>query len=171
MSTAIEKRIADLRAQRIALLNEASETEAQQRSRNEVATYVRKWAAERAEAGTKRLALHVANLATGQDLRDVLKPRGQTTTIGVAVDLSDLLAGLIGAEGLAGVLLRALPEVPEGLDAKPRQERLARIAADLDKLEREEERLIVKAEAVGTPIWRRADARPEIVLALQEPEA
>lgn len=170
MSTAIEKRIAELRSQRIALLNEAHEIEAQPRSRGEVELFVRQWAADRAQAGAARLAHHVANLAAGHDLRGVLKAQGQTTTTGVAVDLSDMLAGLIGAEGLAEVLLRALPEVPEGLDTKARAERLARIAADLDKIEREEERLICRAEAVGTPIWRRADARPEVVLALREDE-
>jgi|GEM_PF-4611569 len=46
--------------------------------------------------------------------------------------------------------------------------RLEAIAAELLKLETEEERLISEGEDAGTFVPRRRDARPEIVLALSD---
>jgi hypothetical protein len=87
---------------------------------------------------------------------------------GAPLPLAPLLASLLGAEGLAAALSRFVGEMPEGLSAKKRAERTGQIRAELDRLERMEERLIVASETAGTPIQRRGNARPEIVLELVE---
>ena len=86
----------------------------------------------------------------------------------VALDLAPVLVGLLGAETVLAALLSRLDAVPEGTPPDARRERLAAIAAQLDGLERDEEKLIESSDFEGEPIERRADARPEIVLAVPE---
>lgn len=61
----------------------------------------------------------------------------------------------------------AASDYPEGLPTAERPAALARVAAELDRLELHEEALICRADAAGMAIPRRDDVRPEIVLAPQ----
>ena len=79
-------------------------------------------------------------------------------------DYGPLALTLLGADALRASLLRTVDAAPEGAD---REARLKQLAAELDKVEREEERVVCQLEQLGQPVLRRRDARPEIVLAAE----
>jgi len=80
------------------------------------------------------------------------------------------LLGLVIATNRSAVrelIVRQLSDTLEGretIGAADRERRLAEIDAEIEAVERVEERLVRDAEAAGLPILRRDDARPEIVL-------
>lgn len=88
------------------------------------------------------------------------------------VDLAPLLVLLIGVDRVAKPLLSALDglNLPEGMPTAERAAALATLNADLDALERAEEREVCRLESAGQRVVRRPDARPEIVLALADAE-
>lgn len=98
-------------------------------------------------------------IATG-DLGPALMLRANQA--GVA-DAGPLFAAILGADALAAALCKYITP-DDGPDAATRAARMVAIDAELDRLEREEEAAVVRSELAGTPIARRADARPEIVL-------
>lgn len=104
-------------------------------------------------AGGKRSGLLVADVHSGT------RERGATAMLG------PLLVLLCGKDRVSEVLTLAAEVVPEGPSLAERKQKLATLRDELDQLEREEERLIVEAEREGVRLMRRADARPEIVLA------
>lgn len=77
------------------------------------------------------------------------------------------ILGAAGEKALLGVYAEALGRI-EGLfpDKAARDTRLAEVNAELDKLEREEERFICEQEERGFYIDRRENSRPSIVLEL-----
>ena len=84
--------------------------------------------------------------------------------------LPGLLMDAVGFEPFAAALTAGLEDVvTTELTPEQVRVRLIEIGRDLDRLELQEEALIDKSERDGQPIERRPDARPEIVLALQEP--
>lgn len=109
-------------------------------------------AAETAHSDARSIG---AQLGNGDRLR--IEPRE-------GEGLLPLLVLLLGEEAvLDGLRQSILPHVPKRLDAAPRAKRRAEVFAELDRLEREEERLIMDS---GEVYPRRGDARPEIVLEL-----
>lgn len=154
---------------RIASLNHEQRTlQEQTRSRSEVASHVEQTVAgwDHAAQQTMRRTLH--NLAHGHaHLLRAEVVDGHRGAPGEA-DLGPMMVALLGAQKVASVLLSELHTVPEGLPKAPRLARLEAIAAELLKLETEEERLISEGEDAGTFVPRRRDARPEIVLALSD---
>ncbi|ODV42264.1 hypothetical protein AWV79_28230 [Cupriavidus sp. UYMMa02A] len=90
---------------------------------------------------------------------------GKPGALPLSLDAGALLVALIGVAPLRKLIVQAAECVPAGVETKARNARLAMIAAELDALERDEEHLIVLSEIDGSPIDRRFDARPEIVLA------
>lgn len=85
---------------------------------------------------------------------------------GLSVDAVALI-GLLGADAISGALLARLDGVvPAGPSAAERAARIAEIDRDLDRLETDEEALVVESEATGMPIARRDDCRLDIVLAI-----
>lgn len=110
-----------------------------------------------AARGDQALAYAVMSGTLGEGLTVRPGPGG-------VIDLAPLLASVLGADGLAAALQRHVQLMEDGPNAADRAARLAEIAAELDRIERDEERLISASEATGAPIARRADARAEIVL-------
>lgn len=152
--TTLRKHIAALTAEKSAIV-------ASGRSRGEVHAGIDAFCRTAAAAGEQRLA----HAITSDDLTQafVIRDPGPNLFPNVA----PLLAALLGADRLCEALCNGLDDiVPAGMPAADRAERLAEISAELDKLERDEERLIVASEETAAPIARRADARPEIVLEL-----
>ncbi len=97
----------------------------------------------------------------------VLTARGQPPR----VDVGPLMVALIGrdrVEKLAAARTSAV--VPDGPSASERSAAKVRALAELHALEVREEAAIRAAAMQGVVIDRRADARPDVVLAL-EPEA
>ena len=83
----------------------------------------------------------------------------------MSLDLGPLLLALLGKAVAKKALSAYVDELPEGLAPKARASRLAAIESELHLLETSEEAAIVDAEQHGEVILRRADARPEIILA------
>lgn len=158
--------IAALHADRTAL-------QAQQRNRAAVgatvAALVDRWHA----AGVDALGREIQRAAAGgpPDLMSVhgavIIPKAPGVSP-LSLDLGPLLTALLGPKAITRALAGLLDQVPEGLDATARADRLTTIERELDRLEAEEERAIEMSELDGDPIERRPDARPEIILVLPD---
>ncbi len=83
----------------------------------------------------------------------------------------EMLAALVGPAALTKAACKHLSEVPDGLSAKDKAERLESIYAQRHALEVAEELEVCRLEALGTPVQRRGDANPAIVLAITDPDA
>lgn len=86
----------------------------------------------------------------------------------VNVTFADLVY-LFGADHIADLVIERLglkKAVDGALRASERQQKLAAHRARLDELERAEELEILRLEAAGLQIVRRAQARPELLLAV-----
>ena len=153
--TEIHAELADVRAERDTLASVRCNCE---EGRAVVAAWVEGMAAEGAAALRRDLE---AVAGTGAFPGGSLKVRPD-----YGKDLAPLLVALIGPKAITRALsehLDALPDVPP---AAERAALIAELDARADALEREEERLICESEDTPTPIMRRPDCRPEIVLAL-----
>lgn len=145
-----------LRAKILTLKSEAEHLDGGKRSPTEVETELQATVARWSEVATKDAKLTGIRLGDGQRLEPLEPHRTE--------GLGPLFVALLGEDAVLDGLLRSfLPHVPKRPDAKQRTARLAAIEAELDKLEREEERI---CESTGA--LRRADARPEIVLDVLE---
>lgn len=81
------------------------------------------------------------------------------------VNLSEMLCGLFGEEIKKNVAQRiSALDYEAGPPNAERKSLIAKINAELDKLETKEERLIHQAESIGMNIPRRENVRPEIFL-------
>lgn len=89
---------------------------------------------------------------------------GQAYDSGTLQDVLAVVCAALGRRALRAIYAPALEALPAGLDKSKKPARLAKIAAELDKLEADEERMICEAAMSGIHIPRRIDARPEIVL-------
>lgn len=145
----LRARIAELQDER-ATLREAGMNSEERRA------YVAAFCRDAAGTGNARIGY----AAAADDLAGALSVRANPAGV---VDLSQMLAALLGADVLAAALCRQLPS-DEAPDAATRGARIVAIDAELDRIERQEEAEIVRSEAAGNPIARRGDARPEIVL-------
>lgn len=163
-------RITDTRGRISALQAEREAIVAQTRSRAECVAATDALLDHWQRKGDAALAREAARLAAGQPA-EFLTVKGTAAVasgVGVApfaLDLSALLVSLLGRAAVRAAILDAIERVPEGLSASQRHERVRELDAELDELEGAEERLIESSEASNHPIARRADARPEIVLA------
>jgi len=139
----LRARIAALQVERAALLR-------QKRNRAQVVDaigdLVQHWAAE----GADLVARELQRAAEG----------GPPDPLRIRTELGPLFAALLGADAVRAALLAGIEAIPVGLDATDRADKLVTLGVELDRLEKDEERL---CEAEG--IDRRPDARPEIVLA------
>ncbi len=79
--------------------------------------------------------------------------------------MGPLLISVLGKAAIKKTLSALVDELPDGLEPVAKAKRLAAIEAELLRLEIEEEEFIVELEQAGETILRRADARPEIILA------
>jgi len=139
----LRARIAIVQAERAALLR-------QKRNRAQVIQaiddLVQHWAAE----GADTVARELLRAAEG----------GPPDPLRLKTDMGPMFAMLLGADAVRAALLSGIEAVPVGFDAQDRADKLVTLGVELDRLEKDEERL---CEAEG--IDRRPDARPEIVLA------
>jgi len=120
-----------------------------------------------AEQGRTVLAHALAQAAADRPFNPFrLAGNGAVTgrTAQVSTDAGPLLVALLGPAAVKQALSAACETIPPGLSPKERAAALAALQAELDRLESEEEALVVGMEARGQSVLRRADARPEIVL-------
>jgi hypothetical protein len=117
-----------------------------------------------AATGDQRLA----HLTAIDDPAEVFMLRDRTPD--GAVNVASFLAAMDPAALLA-MLCRHLPKGSGGLTTIEQRERLAAIAADLEALEVDEEKMIVASEVAGVPIARRADASCAAILGTWEAPA
>ena len=161
------QKIDALRGQIKTLQRERTALQDQRYSRAEVAAKVRQmvlqWESEAAHHNAQRLQW-MAHGDHGAELLAADCVHGLST--GNHAALGPAFVAMLGAEVVSARLLAGIDQVPEGLDKAERLARIAAIGDELDRLEAEEERLISAAEAQGVEVLRRGDARPEIVLAI-----
>jgi hypothetical protein len=148
----LRERIAKLQAERIRLT-------ASKRSRAEVATMLDATVSSWALTGHAVLAREVNRAAAGLPV-ELLSLRG---VVPVPAAPGAASISLSAADAVKSALAATLSTVPEGMPTTARLARIAEIASELNKLEAEEEALI---DAADGAIERRADARPEIILAV-----
>lgn len=161
--------IESVRAKIAACEAEFTSLENQPRSRSDVREAVVECVAGFAAEAQARADRALRQIANGQSSRAAISAVfgrcGPATTGERAVD-GVALVGFLGADTAVSVLLRRLDDVvPEGMSDETRVQRKAELAEERERLERAEEALIVESETSGTPLTRRADCRPEIVLA------
>ena len=154
-------RVDALRLKIASLRDELATLEEQARDRDGVREFART-VADRLHAEFNTRAARMQRVAAA----------GGRPSDGVAVFTSGgaewlLAVGAIGPEALAGALLVGIEDnVLEIMPPAARTSRRAEVLAELDRSELEEEQLIEQSEADGAPVERRAEARPEIILAL-----
>ncbi|MDT3679867.1 MAG: hypothetical protein ROZ64_13650 [Burkholderiaceae bacterium] len=168
MST-YEQHIGDLRQQIAALQADRDQLRALPRDRDDVASIIRGTVAGWQRDGEKHIRTEIARIAAG-GAHSLFVARGVVPTISGITSPFDLALGpflvaLVGAKQVQDVLVRHAEEARTGMPAAERETRLAEIAAELDRLERDEEQTIVVAAAEGIAIARRSNARPEVILA------
>jgi hypothetical protein len=154
-----------LRARLVALAAEDKALERQPFGRPDVVAAIASRAAYLAGEWRGRVDLALARLAAGQSAAEavglLLHPEKSGAVDAVAV------LGLVGVDAIVNALQARLSDiVPEGPDSEARAARRAEIAAEREQVAREEERLIRASERAGTPILRRPDAPPWVVLAV-----
>jgi hypothetical protein len=160
MSKAI-KQIETVRAEIRALQREREDLENVGRSRDEVREYVMRQLKAMEAASAAQCTDTLVRLASGE------RAKLLHADLHVhSVDVGPLLVAMLGVEKVAAVLLARLDSIEDGPSRAQRVARIEAINTQLDDLETREERLIEQAEAEGETVLRRADARPEIVLAL-----
>lgn len=99
--------------------------------------------------------------AAGRDIGEVFRAHTQWDR----VDLAPWLAVLMGPDTFAELIGANVGDYAKpGPNAAARAAEVAELKRLLLDAERREEALIVESEATRSPILRRADARPEIVL-------
>jgi hypothetical protein len=143
----------------------------QKLSRAEVKAALKNRIKHAADEGAKELQLAMLLCASGGFVNPLqVTAKGYSDpqdTVFANANLAPLLVALLGVDVIESALSKHLDAaVPVGLEPKARTKRLAEIEVELDRAERAEEALIVQAEALGKAVYRRGDARPEIVLAV-----
>lgn len=134
-------------------------------SRAETTSAITAWCAEQAGELETRIRYRVNQVAHGDDLQGLFVV--QPMTPGGKIDMVSLVAALFGPQTMADALCGRL-DPDTGMSRSEKLQRLQSIDEELDALERREEAAVVRSELEGRPIARRADARPEIVLALAD---
>lgn len=160
--------VAVLRKQIATLQAERNELTACKKSRAEVAAMLDAMLSSWSHTGHASLAREVNRAAAGLPV-ELLSLHGTVPiaaapgAANVSLSAGPLLVALLGTDAIKNALAASLSAVPEGLPTAARLARIREIATELDKLEAEEESLIAVADGA---IERRADVRPEIVLAV-----
>jgi hypothetical protein len=151
---ALRKRIAPLVSERDDLTDGPA-------PQSEVRGELRRHLAHLERQGHERLGAAVG-AAVGGDMA------GMFTTApalrGIGSDMGPLLAAVLGGDALMAALEPHLAKLPDGPDTASRAARLAKVKAELFRLECEEEDVITALEANGQTVERRGDADPAAVL-------
>lgn len=113
-------------------------------------------AVDRAQAGQSFAPCHVQGNAAVFELPGAAP---------FSLDLGPLLIALMGKAVIQKRLAILIDALPDGMAPQEKAKRLAEIERELDEIEADEEALIVEIEQAGESVLRRADARPEIILA------
>ena len=105
------------------------------------------------------VALHTPRLAIHQDAPPSIELSDSRNVLGlIATFAPDLVIARFDA------LIKAMPESPFALSAEIRAQKIEKLTAQLDELERLEEHFIQRAEDEDQTIARRLDADPCAIL-------
>lgn len=166
--TTYEQHVADLREQIAALQDERARLRALPRDRATVEQIVRQTVAAWHAEGSAHVERELSKVARGSAhallvAQGLVAPSTASVPQPFALSLGPMLVAVLGAEAVERALLRFVDETPAGMPVHERDARLAEIADELDRLERDEEKTIVEAEREGEQIARRRNARPDII--------
>lgn len=162
MSDAAQKELAATREAIAALHAERGDLQRQHVSRDEALQALDRWIAKRAAECDPS----IGNLLRGEGVLDLA-----ALDAGGRRDLEPALCALVpdAIRQVVGERIDAALADQPSIGSEDRQRRLDDIAAELLRLERDEEDLVQHLEADGVPTARRADADPRAVLGLDEP--
>jgi hypothetical protein len=144
------------------LREQISDLRARVRDRAKVVALVEAALAAWSESAQRRMDLEILKAASGRPITPFVLPDRLN-----GIDLGAMLVGVVGAGVLRDSFMARIDAKMPGMSEGERDQRAADLTAQLDALERDEERLICASEAAGAPIQRRPDARPEIVLGVE----
>lgn len=162
-TTNTKEAIDALRARIRALEAERDELSHQRRSRSEVAALITARVEEWGAVAGKQLRRDLRQLAAGEYVHLLHAPANETAY--GSASMGPHLVGLLGRERVVQYLCQHLDdEVAEGLSANARAARVTEIGEKLFALEEQEEALIEESELGDTPVLRRADANPAVIL-------
>jgi len=165
----ISQRVHTLRAQITALQAERVALRERVRSTSEVREHVERQVARWAEEADKQLRRDLAAAGTHRAVAMLLTDVDEGgLSLPSTVNLGPVLTLVLGEEVLKARILSRLDAVAECPDSAQRVARVEAIGRELDRLEAEEEGLIVESEESGDAVLRRGDARPEIVLGTRD---
>jgi hypothetical protein len=156
----LRSELADLRSQITPLVDEGYNLKCQPHSRERCIELVDLQIKHWEESAARDMGLAWGGLAEGRKSGKFFL----AGTPGNVVDLGPFAVMLLGAEAVRAALLRSADVVPE---IKDRAGRLTEITAELDVIERKEERVICELHDLGEAVERRANARVEIVLGVE----
>ncbi len=108
-------------------------------------------------------AVNAARSSSG-DATTFLTVNARVAGIAVAIDLGPIAVLLLGADAVNAAISAHLASVPEGLDDSAKAEKLARLSADLEAAQYEEEGIIRALESEGETVTYRGDADPRFAL-------
>lgn len=168
------KNIDSVRAELAALQAEDKVLDRQRLSRDDVREAIRASVDHTAATWESRLGLMHRRIAGGTRAGEAIAQALDPETQRAAPDTVNAVAlfGLLGADRVAEALSAQIDEhVPAGPNAAARAARRVELAAEMLRLETLEEALIVASEATATPIARRPESRPQVVLAYLGPDA
>lgn len=165
----LEAQVSDIRGDIRSLLAERANLAKHRFNRQETAARIESMVSGFEIEGRTAMQFALRSIAVGNERGDLLHLPGTPGAHGiVSIPVGPLLVHMLGAGAVRNALLAELDAVPDLPPAAERAARINEIDAELDRLETAEEALIVESETTAHPIDRRADARPEIVLAVVE---
>lgn len=174
--TAYTEHVADLRQQITERQDERARLRSLPRDRATVEAVVKKTVAHWDAEGRAHVDRQLSTIAAGNAhallvSHGLVAPGTGAVPQPFALNLGPMFVAILGVDAVEAALLRFVDETPAGIPARERDARLAEIAEELDRLERDEETTIARAAREGEYIARRPDARPEIILRVTEKAA
>lgn len=153
--------VEDLRKTLAGLQGELVAVTAQVRSRREVSAQVLQQVASWKAQVSGVLDVDLQRMLAGQSV-----PLLETRVINGVMDMGPWLLTAMSEPALTQWLASLTDQLPEGLDATQRAERMFDIGKEIELLEVAEESLLREADELGYPLDPRADARPHAAILL-----
>lgn len=155
----LQQQVEGLRGTLAGLHTELATLKAHVRSRREVRVQVLQQVATWRAQASAAVAVDLQRMLAGQSV-PLLEMRATNSTIA----LGPILVAAMGEKALTQWLTSLTDDLPEGLDAQQRAERMHHIRHEVDMVAAAEEALLREADDLGHPIDPRPDADPRAAL-------
>jgi hypothetical protein len=159
--TELSAQVEAVRLKLATLHSELAAFKAQVRSREEVNAQVQQQIATWRAQASAMVAIDLQRMLAGQPVA-LLEMRAVNGTI----QLGPLLIAAMGEAAMSKWLTSLTNQLPEGLNAKERAEKIYDITKEVELVEAVEEALLREADELGYPLDPRPDARPQAAILL-----